>query len=1382
MAQVTTKLKSKEIESDQIESKNLTIGTDVSSENNPKLHRGNIGELEIVKGNDTTSEGSKSPNKVQINIKSALIGTDTTLENNVKLHRSGNGEIQFVLGNDTTSEGNVSSNESKIKLPVNSVNNQNYVSGSIDSQHIAFGIGATDVSSQNIPANISTPINYTPRQESSEGADKISAQLNGLDDVLGDLGPMFESFEYGENINKGDLLKIINDSGAKVKKIIGNETLNLEKETIFNDGATTYISCCYDSTNKKIILAYQDHDNSEYGTAIVGTISGTTISFGSEVIFKSATTHSIKCCYDTTNEKVVIIYRSTISGNFGTAIIGTVSGTSISFGSEIYFKNSSTVTLSCCYDSTNSKVVIAFRDIGNSNYGTALVGTVSGTSITFGSEAVFNSGATNYIDCCYDAINGKTIISYQDVGNSGYGTAIVGTVSGTSISFGSEVTFNIGNTWEISSCYESSAGKVVLAYQDASNSDYGTAIVGTVSGTSISFGSKRIFNNAKTISLSCCYDSFNSNIVITYRDEGNTNYGTAVVAMVSETSLLFGSEIVFNEAATYDTCCYYDPFNKRIAISYSNVGNSDFGTTLVGTLWDTDLLFGSEVVFNNADSSNISCCFDSTNGKVVIVYQDGGNSDYGTAIVGTVNGTSISFGSEAVFNNASTTHISCCFDSTNGKAVIAYRDDGNSDYGTAIVGTVSGTSISFGSEVVFNSGSTRYTSSCYDSSNGKIVIAYSDAGNSSYGTAIVGTISGTSISFGSEVVFNSGGTLYTDSCYDSTNGKVVISYSDFGNSSYGTAIVGTISGTSISFGSEVVFNSAATSYISSCFDSTNEKAAIVYQDVMNSNYGTVIVGAVNGTSISFGSEIVFNNATTSYITCCYDSTNKKIVISYKDGGNSNFGTTLWGTLSGTSISFGSEIVFNGASSDYIICCYDSTNKKIVISFRDAGNSNSGTVTVGTTGKTALSFKSTFFNKGNTSDISCCYDSTNEKVIIAYQDIGNSGYGTAIVGTVSGTSISFGSEVVFNNATTYNVACCFDSTNGKAVIAYQDIGNSNYGTAIVGTVSGTSISFGSEVIFNNATTYNVACCFDSTSGKVVIAYRDAGNSHYGTAIVGTVSGTSISFGSEAVFNSGTTPFISCCYDSTNGKVIVTYQDVGNSRYGTAIVGTVSGTSISFGSEVVFNSATTDYVSGCFDSTNGKIVISYRDHGNSYYGTAIVGTVNGTSISFGSEVVFSNASTPFISCCYDSTNGKVVIAYCDAGNSNYGTTVIGTISGTSISFKSKEIFFKGYAIHSCICFHLASKKKVLCYTGISDFGEAIVVEYDGPDLFFGIAQENGIEKEIKDVAIFGETSYIHSGKISGKIAYIQQDTSLKNENTKYTVGRYISSTELKLTKNP
>ena len=351
---------------------------------------------------------------------------------------------------------------------------------------------------------------------------------------------------------------------------------------------------------------------------------------------------------------------------------------------------------------------------------------------------------------------------------------------------------------------------------------------------------------------------------------------------------------------------------------------------------------GSEVLFNSATTAYISGTYDSNSGKVVIAYEDQGNSQYGTAIVGTVSGTSISFGSEVVFESTAVGHISSTYDSTNNKVVIAYEGNG----GKAIVGTVSGTSISFGSAVQYESGGSAYNSAVYDSTNQKIVISYHDTGNADHGKSVVGTVSGTSISFGSPVTFASAKTDYISATYDSVNGKVVIAYNDDANSDYGKAIVGTVSGTSISFGTAVVFNSGNTESISSAYDSTNQKVVIVYADLGNSNHGTAIVGTVSGTAISFGSEVVFNSGGTEQISSAYDSANGKVVIAYRDGGNSSYGTAIVGTVSGTSISFGSEVVFNNTgATNYNSAVYDSTNQKVVIGYRDDSNGDQGTSVV-----------------------------------------------------------------------------------------------------------------------------------------------------------------------------------------------------------------------------------------------------------------------------------------------------------------------------------------------------------------------------------------------------------------------------------------------------
>jgi hypothetical protein len=305
-----------------------------------------------------------------------------------------------------------------------------------------------------------------------------------------------------------------------------------------------------------------------------------------------------------------------------------------------------------------------------------------------------------------------------------------------------------------------------------------------------------------------------------------------------------------------------------------------------------------------------------------------------------------------------------------------------------------------------------------------------------------------------------------------------------------------------------------------------------------------------------------------------------------------------------------------------------------------------------------------FESADSSYISATFDSNLNKVVIAYRDAGNSYYGTAIVGTVSGTSISFGTPVVFESAYSSYISATFDSNLNKVVIAYRDAGNSNYGTAIVGTISGTSISFGTPVVFESADSSYISATFDSNLNKVVIAYQDVGNSYYGTAIVGTVSGTSISFGTPVVFESASSRYISATFDSNLNKVVIAYQDAGNSYYGTAIVGTVSGTSISFGTPVVFESAGSYYISATFDSNLNKVVIAYQDVGNSGFGTAIVGTVSGTSISFGTPVVFESADSSYISATFDSNLNKVVIAYSDAGNSGFGTaTVFATLTTTA-----------------------------------------------------------------------------------------------------------------------
>ena len=123
-----------------------------------------------------------------------------------------------------------------------------------------------------------------------------------------------------------------------------------------------------------------------------------------------------------------------------------------------------------------------------------------------------------------------------------------------------------------------------------------------------------------------------------------------------------------------------------------------------------------------------------------------------------------------------------------------------------------------------------------------------------------------------------------------------------------------------------------------------------------------------------------------------------------------------------------------------------------------------------------------------------YDSSNDRIVVIYQDADDSHKGKAVVGTVSGTSITFGTPVAFTSSRTFgtNMGCAFDSGNNKVVIVYRDRDDSNKGKGIVGTVSGTSISFGSVANFSNTATVLAKAVYDSNAERIVVVFQDSGD--------------------------------------------------------------------------------------------------------------------------------------------------------------------------------------------------------------------------------------------------------------------------------------------------
>jgi len=379
------------------------------------------------------------------------------------------------------------------------------------------------------------------------------------------------------------------------------------------------------------------------------------------------------------------------------------------------------------------------------------------------------------------------------------------------------------------------------------------------------------------------------------------------------------------------------------------------------------------------------------------------------------------------------------------------------------------------------------------------------------------------------------------------------------------------------------------------------------------------------------------------------------------------------------ITFGNESEFLNANGASRVSIADFSTSGFVVGYQDDSvGSNKGRAKIGSISGTNITFGSmtAFFNGDGDFSIASFSET---KFVVAYQDFADSKRGKARVGTIAGTTISYGptTEFVPSLGIDGGLSVAALSTSGF-VVTYNNR-NDDHGSARIGTVDGTSITFGSEAEFKSTGNIELTSVAALSTSGFVVAYKDNTDSNHGTAKIGTVDGTSITFGSEAEFNSaGGTSYISvAAFDASS--FVVAYVDQADLSHGTAKVGTVAGTSITFGAEAEFLIATANYISAAILTTS-SFIVAYTDASDANHGTVKTGTIDGTDITFGEEVEFLSANgAAFNSITYLGAS-KLVIAYQDTADSNHGTAKIGSLpqqiiassaSGNLIT-KGKEIF--------------------------------------------------------------------------------------------------------------
>ena len=434
-----------------------------------------------------------------------------------------------------------------------------------------------------------------------------------------------------------------------------------------------------------------------------------------------------------------------------------------------------------------------------------------------------------------------------------------------------------------------------------------------------------------------------------------------------------------------------------------------------------------------------------------------------------------------------------------------------------------------------------------------------------------------------------------------------------------------------------------------------------------------------------------------------------------------------------------------------------------------------------------------FQNSNTLELSTVYDSTNDRIVVFYSDGGASYKGKAVVGTVTGTGITFGPATEFNPSNSFEVNAV-SMGGGKVVVTYKD---NVKGYAKVGTISpGPSVSFGSSSEFvSGASGFDYSSAGYAGTDTVAIAYRDASNSYHGYVSIGSVdtSANTITFGTPVNIGSFNTEWTSTTYDTWNDKLIVTYRNSGSNDRGEVIAGDVSGVGVTFGPAAP--TQFTPSVSGgivvtstTFDSTNGKIVIAFRDGATPYPGLAMVGFVTtNNEVSLGSSVEFASATASNnLDNVYDSTNNRVCITY--QGTDTYGKAIVGTVSGDTISFGSTGEYASSFTNEQSSAYDSANERVVIAYSdgNNSYYGTSVVLSPTSPvtnltsENYIGIAAETISDTSTGKVNVIGGVNSGQSGLTTAKTYYVGQSGILTTtaDTPSVVAGNSISSTKIKV----
>ena len=368
----------------------------------------------------------------------------------------------------------------------------------------------------------------------------------------------------------------------------------------------------WNSTGSYFVVGSADGSNSSKPTIKVGTLSGTTFTFGSNTDLDTGASSGVFLCKNVGGDRFVFIWSNAsnqIKMRVGVYNSGSSSWT---LGTTYSSNDVKEIVTSVDYDPTNKRIAFTGKSSGNLYLCVSTVDTSNNTITNpdWG-NVVTSSGAVYDSSVSYMSAENRFCVVYQ---NSGLKARLTIDATTNGLSFGSAL--NIAGTGSagqghIATCYDKDLDRVVVVNEndDASGAGYFRIInITSTSSNTIAASQASNFGGTNVKWLDVAYNPLTKKSVVMYSDDAGT-------ALKSRAMILTTSTISYDAAVTlkssisgrYPNITVNPASGAQVYLYHSNsVGKYIVRTPTLTNLRSTNFIGFSKAAYSNSATATIN--------------------------------------------------------------------------------------------------------------------------------------------------------------------------------------------------------------------------------------------------------------------------------------------------------------------------------------------------------------------------------------------------------------------------------------------------------------------------------------------------------------------------------------------------------------------------------------------------------------------------------------------------------------------------------------------------------------------------------------------------------------------------------------------------------